>query len=170
MYSKKANFDATLSSVQVYCMFILCPAVCHSVAGQQCIRTSMALTSIHGQEPYSVPKVSSVEHSGLRSQRIVTCQQPIQMNRLRVALCQWYWDGGGHSAGVLKLVLCLNIAGIDWGAWLHERSGVLGQAVQRSGRSETVDVFKQQKFYMYLLVTDTFGKIVSTESTVISIL
>lgn len=35
----------------------------------------------------SVPRVSSVEHSGLRSQRIMTCQQPIQMNRLRVALC-----------------------------------------------------------------------------------
>ncbi len=32
------------------------------------------------------PKVSAVERSGLVSQWIVTCQQPIQMNRLRVAL------------------------------------------------------------------------------------
>lgn len=82
----------TLSSFQFYhwglgYKCVLCPADPHSVVGWQCVRTSTALSSIHGQDPYSVPKVSSVEHSGLRSQRIVTCQQPIQMNRLRVALC-----------------------------------------------------------------------------------
>lgn len=42
---------------------------------------------VHGQDLLSVPKVSFVEQSGLRSQRIVTCQQSVEMNRLRVALC-----------------------------------------------------------------------------------
>lgn len=37
------------------------------------------------------PKVSPVEHSGLQAQRIVACQQPIQTNRLSVALC-WGLD------------------------------------------------------------------------------
>lgn len=66
---------------------MLRPADLPSVAGELCVGTSTALSSIHGRDPYAVPKVSSVEHSGLESQRIVTCQQPIQMNRLRVALC-----------------------------------------------------------------------------------
>lgn len=55
------------------------------------------LPSDHVRDPGSVLKVSSVEHSGLRSQRIVTCQQPIEMNRLRVALCYQCWTGLGEG-------------------------------------------------------------------------
>lgn len=68
----RVKYEADLSCVAAVeisngLMGILVPLVWQRVGA------FTTLTSLHGRDP----KLSSVERSGLRSHRIVTCQQPI---------------------------------------------------------------------------------------------
>lgn len=104
-----------------------CSTDAHSVAGWQCVGTQSCHQAVVRLCTLALRLAGSVEHSGLRSQRIVTCQQPIQMNGLSVALLAVQrWGRGRVYVVRAKSGAVLNVAAADQGTWLHERPGAAG--------------------------------------------